>query len=257
MIERGIRNQLDINPVSVLLNLFIGQGTEAGYAQDVVLWFLIDLFLIQCIFHILYISYRKLLPLVIILFAVFSYTYSIALNANYNLIRLPWTLDIAGISLLFYSIGFLYSKKAFSVNLNYIKAIMVFLLLCAVTAAISCVNGGANMLDSKYHNFILFFIAAMSGTCCCLLFGYMIRPFDTISRIFAYLGLNSLLIMCIHEPIKRIVIKIFDIILNNHIPDVRTVFPIAVVMSVLTILVCMPIISIIKKYFPFISGNKK
>lgn len=240
-----------------MLNLVIGQGTEAGYAQDVVLWFLIDLFLIQCIFHILYINYKKLLPFIVILFAVFSYIYSIVLNISNNFIRLPWTLDIAGVSLLFYSIGFLYSKNEFKIKLNSVKAFTALAVLCAVTIVVSSINGGVNMLDSKYHNFILFLITSLSGTCCCLLLGYIIRPLSVLSRIFAYLGINSLLIMCIHEPVKRIVIKIFDIILNNYISNVRAVIPIALLISIVTILVCMPIISITNKYFPIISGNRR
>ena len=68
------------------------------------------------------------------------------------------------------------------------------------------------------------------------------------NRILSWLGMNSLAIMLMHEPVKRIVIKVYSIIIKMPVDTIRE--------SVLQSL-AMTIVWAVNKYVPFLLGKRK
>lgn len=74
-------------------------------------------------------------------------------------------------------------------------------------------------------------------------------------KYIQYLGENSLIIMCIHEPIKRIVLTLASKI--SHIPTdtIRDNLMFSIGIMTIIILVCIPFIYIIRNYTPWMIGK--
>ena len=72
-----------------------------------------------------------------------------------------------------------------------------------------------------------------------------------------FLGKNSLIIMCVHEPIKRIVIQIGAIITGESTDMLRgdILWSLAFVAAV--VVICLPIIYLVNNKMPFMIGREK
>jgi len=76
------------------------------------------------------------------------------------------------------------------------------------------------------------------------------------NRVFEFLGKNSLIIMCTHDPIKRILFKLIPIFLDVNISVIRQSIVKSIIITIIIILIITPIIHIVNKYFPVLLGNK-
>lgn len=74
--------------------------------------------------------------------------------------------------------------------------------------------------------------------------------------ILQWLGRNSLAVMCIHEPLKRILLKISAVISNIEIGDIRQSVVLSVLVTVLVIATCLPIVMLMRRYTPLFIGMK-
>lgn len=75
------------------------------------------------------------------------------------------------------------------------------------------------------------------------------------NTILSWLGMNSLAIMLMHEPIKRIVIKIYSLFFNISVEILRESLLNSMVITILTILILLPLILFINKYTPILLGK--
>ena len=69
------------------------------------------------------------------------------------------------------------------------------------------------------------------------------------------LGMNSLAIMLLHEPIKRIVIKLYSVFSTSSVDVLRESLLNSLVITILTILIRLPIILSVNKYIPVLLGK--
>jgi fucose 4-O-acetylase-like acetyltransferase len=53
-----------------------------------------------------------------------------------------------------------------------------------------------------YHNYFYYYAAAVSGSLCVFFIARLLRS----CRWLSFLGYNSMIIMCLHEPVKRAVL---------------------------------------------------
>ena len=73
--------------------------------------------------------------------------------------------------------------------------------------------------------------------------------------VLSWVGMNSLAIMLMHEPVKRIVIQLYAICLNKSVDVVRESLLNSLAITILTILILVPIVLLINKYCPILLGK--
>lgn len=252
-IERYLREQ-DIKPLNAFFNIWLAKGGDTNYVFNVALWFLPCLFVTELIFHFLIkrIKNTRVLFLIIFLFSIIGYGY-----ARFEFIRLPFGIDIAFIAIGFYFLGYLWrynGEKFFKQsNLNTIKKIIISCLCFIIVTIISLLGNSMDMNNLKYPIYPLIYLTPIIATFMIYLISNMLNK----DRILSYIGANTLIIMGIHEPIKRIVIEIIHRVTNISNDILRTQIFGILSITIILILTCVPCIYVINNYLPFLIGRKK
>lgn len=71
----------------------------------------------------------------------------------------------------------------------------------------------------------------------------------------AYLGQNSLIIMCLHEPLKRILLMVFSKVVSMPTDAIRDELVMSVISTLLVVAICIPIIEIVNRKISWIIGK--
>lgn len=247
VIERQLRNQLDISIFSNLLNIFFAKVDMELYASNVVMWFLPCLFTSEIFFFFL-MKLKRNRTLIAVTSLVLGYILS-----TFNLI-LPWGIETA-----FIGCALLYFGYMLQVKKNMFVKHNLLLFLLGVFGLFICLVFGhrLNMLGHYYGNILLFIIGAFSGTCLVFVGSRKVRNVNVLNRVLSFLGKNSIIIMCIHEPIKRIVLKLVIIVFRVEEVFIRSNPLWSFVITCVLVLIIFPFIYIINRYLPFMIGKFK
>lgn len=252
-IERNLRNQGN-NPLDVFLNIWLARGGNDNYIFNVALWFLPCLLTVEIAFHFLIKKVKniKILSVFMLALSIIGYIY-----AKLNLVRLPFCIDIAFTAIVFYFFGYLWRRngETYFEKLKLSKrSIYIIILLCfSITAILSQLIGNIDMNNLQYPLYPLLYILPIIATFMVYLISLVIKE----NKILQYLGRNTLIIMGVHEPIKRVLIEVINRLLNIQTEILRTNIFGIVFVTIILILVCIPIVFIINNYLPFLIGRKK
>ena len=135
-------------------------------------------------------------------------------------------------------------KKANGFTIYFKVGLAVFAL--AINIPPTILNGVTGMASVMYGNIVLFTVAAISGS----LFIIIVSQIVTKNKLLEFFGKNSLIIMCIHEPIRRIVIKILSVLAKIDVTVIRN--------NIGWSLLCMCIVAVIVSPMSiFISSRMK
>lgn len=225
-------------------------GTLSGISNDhylswnVALWFLPSLFFLNVFFNFmrhLFRNYAEILLLILFLLSLF-------LIKDRNWTFLPFHMGSALLMVPFFIAGTWlkgnYSKVSKLINKNDWMMIVaiVFILVGILTG-----DFNSQIPDVRVHiigDAFFFYVGAFFTILGLLLFCRYIK-----SRILIWLGLNSLLIMCIHLQLIEVASGIVGFI------PLKDSYGIMVTM--LIILLCVPFSILFNKYFPIAVGSKK
>ncbi len=246
IIERTIRNQLDISVLDNFINIFLMKIDMDLYTPNVVLWFLPCLFVV-CILFYLMMKVKKGRSLLFLLCFILGYV----LNIN-NLI-LPFTLETSLMMVTFVYLGYLFKCKDFKA----INSIFVNILLIILFVVIFFLGNKVNILCHEYGNILMFIIGSLSGIILTLNLSLLFTKSKKLMGIFKYIGMNSLVIMCIHEPLKRIVLKVMTVILKVDMDLFRYNIFYSLLALFIIILISLPIVWVFDNYFYYLIGKKK
>lgn len=72
-----------------------------------------------------------------------------------------------------------------------------------------------------------------------------------------FLGKNSLLIMCLHEPVKRIVIKVASSLARMDTDMLRHNLAMSILVTSAVVVILLPCIYAANRWMPWIVGKKK
>ena len=100
---------------------------------------------------------------------------------------------------------------------------------------------------------VMWFITAVVGVVGILIFAQLVNR----NKILEYLGQISLLVLCIHGPVYRILIKIVSILLDTGTDAVRGNVLLAMAVSAVTLVICSMAYEIIVRIAPWMVGKKK
>lgn len=180
-------------------------------------WFLLGLFCASLILYIIAYSHENygLVFSTLLCFLIILLGFKIS-----KLVFLPWSLDIACVSMIFMFPGYLFNY--YKVNLlhnykvewlpdnfknNFYDFSFILLLLVVISA-----NGSVDMNTRLYSNLLLFSIAGLLGTYLIIRLAKSITKKETfLTKILTYFGKNSIIVLLYHGFIP---IVIFDIIHN-------------------------------------------
>ena len=99
----------------------------------------------------------------------------------------------------------------------------------------------------------MWFMTAMIGVTSMILISQLINE----NRILQYFGRISLIVLCIHGPVYRIVVKILSILLRMETDAVRGNFLLAMIVVVATMLICSVVYEVVVRIAPWMVGKKR
>lgn len=100
---------------------------------------------------------------------------------------------------------------------------------------------------------IMYFVAAIIGTIATLVISISINK----NCILEYLGKISLVILCIHGPVYRIIVKIVSVVLRCDTDVVRENFVLVFIVTALTLGFCVIAQRIINRFVTWMIGQEK
>lgn len=211
------------------------------------LWYLVCLFFIEVIFYwIAQIKNNKVYLFTLLLSSLIGYWLS------YENITLPFGISIALVGITFYGIGYFVS------NINLRKINIVTLGICLPISILIPIylNKAVSVYFMQYGNLIYFFVAALASIFLYIEFSKMIEN-SFLSRIFQYFGKNSLIILCTHFTILVVMSGLINRIPVLGLDMIKSDLIKGLIYTLLILVISIPVIYIIKKYFPWVLGNRR
>lgn len=249
LIEIRFRTEgLSVNKLKPLIGIFYGNGPWLTF--NIVLWFLPCLFITEITFYLIikFTKEQKYVFLILFISSIIGYLISIYLK-----FRLPWDINIMCTSIVFYGLGYILHESNLDNKLTTMQESIFIILLLSVNIPIAFINKAVDMDFLTLGNYFLYYIAAISGT----LFLYLICKKIKHCNWLSFLGKNSLIIMCIHDPLKRIIIKIVSVVSKISTDTIRNSILGSLLCLSIILLISVIAIYIINNYMPFIIGKQK
>ena len=246
-VESKYRSAVEVEPLAQFTNIFFPMNIYGGYAFNVVLWFLPALFFCTILFYLFNkICKGRLLFLMFLILLVVIY------DSLFYKLFIPFYIPQALCALPFFAMGNVfqqYRQNHFFVSYKKIS----FVTSVAILLILGICSPRYDMLYSSYYGlYILFALGGGLGS----LSMYFISQTIGSNKLMQWLGMNSLVIMLVHEPIKRIVIKIYSQLTNLPVLDVRSSLLHILICTILTIGCVAPFGLVIKTCAPFLLGKK-
>lgn len=106
------------------------------------------------------------------------------------------------------------------------------------------------------HNVIPkeFYLMAILGSLCVVILSLEI-DLRFGGQYLAYLGRNSLIIMCVHEPLKRIILVVLSKVVSMPIDVIRDEIAMSIVATLIVVAVCIPVTEIINRKISWAIGK--
>lgn len=98
------------------------------------------------------------------------------------------------------------------------------------------------MYENIFNDVFLYVLAAFSG----IFFCFGISAVIGRNKALEYLGKNSLIIMCTHEPIKRAIIQVISILTHASSESIRNNILIGFIIAIFVVFVEIIVIEILR-----------
>lgn len=234
VIERRFRDS-DMSFTESLIGLFSGSYNNLDF--NVHLWFLPCFFVTVVLFNILVnLGGRKT-----------AYIVSALMSLIYVILSMPellWGFNRVFKYIGFYAVGVSLAGRETKIADRKIGTGVTAVVLLTVNFILSLYNLTTG---------IMWFVTALIGVAAVIL----ISQFINENRILQYFGRISLIVLCIHGPVYRVVVKIISIPLHMGTDAVREKFLLAMLVMIVTMVICSLAYEIIVRVAPWMIGKKK
>ena len=237
LIERRFRNS-DMSFISALLGLLSGQYDYLDF--NVHLWFL-PCFFVTVIFYNVMVSIGEK-KLTWVVSALMSVAY-----VHVPFQGLPWGIDRVFRYIGFYAIGNILTEGGIE------KKVEEYSAISKVIAGIFLLVFNFGLSYFGLYIGYMWFVTALIGVG-----GVFIKSvFINENIILQYLGRISIIVLCIHGPVYRVLIKLVSVALHLGTDVARTNFLIVMSVVVLTLMICTVVYEIVVRIVPWMVGKKK
>lgn len=204
-------------------------------------WFLLVLFVVEMIVHSFDIKKSKKSMLVTIGIGVLGLHFGTLWVTTKSVFA--WFPRVAG-ALSFYMTGILFALKQEDCKLDINKSQTIVLAFIASLLSIlfALINGRVDLYMLKVGNIVVYYIAALIGTVSMISLSKIIDH----NHILEYLGRYSIVILCTHEQIKRMVIYIVALVLKGDAEVVRNNIPGGCIIALIVMMLEIPVIAVLK-----------
>jgi len=251
-IERHIRqNSISVNPLNPIIGLIYGTDYKYYMLPNGALWFLTCLFTTETLLFLIIKTIRKdvLIFITVLFIGISGY-----LISTFDVPKLPLSFNSSLIALFFTYSGYVLKNKiSILEKANRLLLIFIGIMLLSIMYFISLKNGMINMDYCKYFNPYMFMLAAFLG-----IFGILAicKTLNT-NFLLQYFGINSIIILGLSEPIKRIIIAVLSKIGSIPIDQIRLSIIYSIAVVSITLIILVPIIYIFNTYLYAFIGKKK
>lgn len=187
------------SPVESLIGVLYGNGAPLNPSTiftntiNTPSWFLLSLFCASLLLYTIAYSNDKYGLLVSIILSLLFIFFGFGIS---KYIFIPWSFDIACVSMIFMFSGYLINHYKIDWPQNYPKNSYYILISILVLFIVISINGNVDMNLRKYSNLVLFGIGGLLGTYITIEFAKKICINENLFyKLFAFLGKNSLIII--------------------------------------------------------------
>lgn len=234
-IERHTRG-VDISPLSQMVGLIYGTYNMKYMMFNGALWFIPCLFSIEILYWFIVKLNNK-----VAIFIVLILMYIIGISCRNYISELPFGMCAALIGVVFYGIGDLF--KNIQKN-NILKHRYYFLLFLIMLQILLFPFTGADLATLRIENVYLYIPIAITGIGLYWIVSCLIKK----NFILQFLGINSLVIFALQEPVYRAVIFIFSKISHIAVEGIRHNLFFCLIITFLSIVAIFPAIYIWNKW---------
>jgi len=245
----GTQAAKDISPWRALAGIFYGLGIDDWLTINITLWFFLCLLITECLFFpIAKQGHRDRSIIFLIGCSIVGYVDTWFYGAGG--LKLPWCIDIAVTTVVFYGAGHLSQPLINRLNYDRIRLILAALPIGAVYAVCSLMNAKVAIVAGVYGNYALFYLAAFSGIGFWILIA-MIMPGN---RLMRRIGAGTLVIFPMHLLVFPFITAILIYVLKWP-PDIRYhSITLSIGYALISIGVLLPISDLIMRHAPVLLG---
>lgn len=241
----GESSKLSLSIINNLIGVFYAQGDRLYMDWGIPMWFLPTIFLCYLFFHFIQkINNKILLASVISLVSIIGFTYPML-----EKMKLPWSIDVACVAILFYSFGFFFRNELTKKDNRH--SWVILLILGFLHLYLFKHNIKVDMYRSIYGNELLFLANAITGS---LFYLLLFKKVINISFL-SILGKLTIPILAMQLRavtfIKLILLLVFGITVFNFNETQK------IVITIFQIGLIVPVSLIINKYLPILNGGHK
>lgn len=250
LIEKYIKGTGEHIQPKYFWGIFLGNADLMPWGGP--LWFLISLFVVSCAFY--FIGKMNRINILLTLFFI-SF---IGFISTFLAFSLPWMLDTSLTALVIYGIGYLLkdsllSREQITKYDNKGPKLIVALGLLLMGYITAMKNSNVNMVNNQYGNYVFFYISALATSIGVILLfkvSYTNQKNSILNKWLIYFGENSIVVLALHGRTMTVTGLVLGVLGINVYSSIVYSFLYAIFILILQV----PFIHIINRYFPFILG---
>jgi len=228
--------------------IIYGSGVHDLLKQNTPLWFLPCLFITEILAYFIFKLKNKFgnkFYFIIFLFIILGY-----IDYMFNPFTLPYGINTMFSMMAFFLFGN-YLKDSNVLNLNNKKKIILSITLIIFGITTSSFNDKISYMTTSFGNYFIFLLSSFFS---CLGYLLLFSLFDIKDKYLLLIGKSTLGILIFHK-LFVVLCQRFIPVLNNS--NIFLELILGVSLSIVTIINCVIIDSIINKYFPYLYGKSK